>query len=246
MNKYMRGSVTIDCFPSSVERYHHGYAVVAVDVIRATTTAITAAAAGRRCFPVSTLESAFQLQARYPECLLAGEIGGHKPDGFHINNSPAQLAKRHDVFRPMVLLSSSGTQLMCESQKCDAAYVACLRNYKSVAGFLAAQHERVVVIGAGTRDEFREEDQLCCAWIAEELIRHGFETAGGRTAELVDTWAGAPLERCTSGRSCDYLRRSGQLHDLEFVLAHVNDLQSAFSVSNKEVVPVQASLALSA
>jgi 2-phosphosulfolactate phosphatase len=239
-------SVTIDCFPSSAARYRHEYAVVAVDVIRATTTAITGVGAGRRCFPVATLAAAFELRERFPKSLLVGEIAGHMPDGFDIHNSPAQLAKRDDTFRPIVLLSSSGTQLMCEAQKCQAGYVACLRNYRSLAQYLAAEHEKVAVIGAGTRDEFREEDQLCCAWLAEELIRHGFEAANDPTLKLIDAWSGAPLERCTDGKSCDYLRRSGQLEDMEFVLAHVNDLETIYALDNNEVVTIPAPRALAA
>ena len=47
----MKTSVIIDYLQDSVWRYKQGWAVVAVDVIRATTTAVTAAASGRRCYP---------------------------------------------------------------------------------------------------------------------------------------------------------------------------------------------------
>ena len=43
----MKPRVVIDCFPSSVAKYRTGYTVVAIDVIRATTTAITAVLSGR-------------------------------------------------------------------------------------------------------------------------------------------------------------------------------------------------------
>src|SRR5438477_11347294 len=36
----LQKKVVIDCFPESVETYRNGYAIVAVDVIRATTTAV--------------------------------------------------------------------------------------------------------------------------------------------------------------------------------------------------------------
>src|SRR5207245_2446733 len=50
---YLRNSVVIASFQEDAEINRDGYAVVAIDVIRATTTAITAVAAGRRCFPVN-------------------------------------------------------------------------------------------------------------------------------------------------------------------------------------------------
>ena len=58
----MRNSVVIGCFQEDAEIYRDGYAVVAIDVIRATTTAITAVAAGRRCFPVPSVEAALLLE----------------------------------------------------------------------------------------------------------------------------------------------------------------------------------------
>ena len=233
----MKPRVVIDCFPCSVEKYTTGYAVVAIDVIRATTSAITAVMAGRRCFPVATLADAQRMKSTLGYCLLAGELNGDVPAGFDLNNSPAELAETDDQFRPIVLLSTSGTQLMCSSLKCDSAYVACFRNYKAVANSLLSQFSNVAVIGAGSRNEFREEDQMCCAWIAEELIKAGYQAESRQTDEIIERWSGAPPEACLEGNSAKYLRRTGQLKDLEFVLQHVNDVECAFVISADEVVP---------
>ena len=75
----MAGTVVIDCFPESALRYRDGWAVVAIDVIRATTTATTAVALGRRCFPVPSLEAAVPLAAQLDRPLLVGELGGTCP-----------------------------------------------------------------------------------------------------------------------------------------------------------------------
>src|SRR5260221_14318061 len=165
----MRKTVVIDCFPENLQNYKKGYAIVAVDVIRATTTDITGVALGRRCFPAPTLEAAVPLAARLPNPLLVGELGGSMPYGFDMNNSPADLEARTDIHRPMLLLSTSGTRLICGAAEGQAMYVACLRNHSAQIAYLAAHHAAVAVIGAGSRGEFREEDQLCCAWIAAGL-----------------------------------------------------------------------------
>ena len=49
--KNMPKSFLIDSLPESAANHRSGSAVVAVDVIRATTLAVTAVALGRRCFP---------------------------------------------------------------------------------------------------------------------------------------------------------------------------------------------------
>ena len=98
----MQRSVRIDCLPESVSRYPREYAVVAIDVVRATTTAITAVAAGRRCFMVPTIDAAFDLSRRLGNALLAGEQGGTMPRGFDLNNSPVELLARSARFRDFV------------------------------------------------------------------------------------------------------------------------------------------------
>src|SRR5262249_12960907 len=139
-------TVVIDSFPSRNDRYFQGYAVVAIDVIRASTTAITAVAAGRKCFPVVSVEAALQLREQLPGCLLAGEVGGLMPAGFDLNNSPAEASRRSDHERPLVLLSSSGTKLMVQSGMSAETYVACLRNYQAAAAHIAGRHERIAVL----------------------------------------------------------------------------------------------------
>ena len=176
----MPGQVVIDCFPESLDRYGRGWAVVAVDVIRATTTAVTAVASGRACYPAPTLDDALELAAGLDRPLLVGELGGSMPFGFDLNNSPAALARRTDLQRPAVLLSTTGTRLLARTSPGQAVYAACLRNLTAQVARVAGPHERVAVIGAGARGEFREEDQLACAWIAARPHRRADRVLAGR------------------------------------------------------------------
>jgi 2-phosphosulfolactate phosphatase len=93
-------------------------------------------------------------------------------------------------------------------------------------------------VGAGARGEFREEDQICCAWIAERLAAAGHAFADAATAELVERWRGRPVEAIADGHSAAYLRDTGQGSDIEFVLGHVDDVACAFVMSAGELVAV--------
>jgi 2-phosphosulfolactate phosphatase len=236
----MRRSVVIDCFPDSARHYVDGYAIVAIDVIRATTTAVTAVSNGRRCFPVPSLEAAVPLAARLDRPILVGELGGNMPYGWDLTNSPVAVNNKDEIDRPMILLSSSGTLLIERSSQAHAVYLGCLRNWRALARYLEQRHARIAVLGAGTRGEFRDEDQLACAWIAGALIDAGFHAEDSRTTEIVERWREQPVEACANGNSAAYLRRSGQERDLEFVLAHVDDLDAAFMLKHDEVVMVSA------
>jgi 2-phosphosulfolactate phosphatase len=238
------GTVAIECFSEGFLRHRPDHAVVAVDVIRATTTAVTAVARGRRCYPVATLEAAEALRRQLAAPLLGGELGGNMPFAFDVQNSPAELSERADTERPLVLLSSNGTRLIAQAGvSYRHVFVACLRTLAAQAEALLP-HRRVLLVGAGTRGQFREEDQLCCAWIAERLLDAGYAPADARTGRLVERWNGVPVDALRDGPSAAYLHASGQDRDLEFVLGHVDDLPTAFELRAGEVVAAAPSPAV--
>ena len=229
-------TVTIDCFPESLSRYQTGHAVVAVDVIRATTTAVTAVVGGWRCFPASSIEAAVELARGWEDALLVGELGGHTPYGFHLTNSPVEFAApQKGGGRPIILLSTSGTRLLCEASQDVAVYAACLRNVTAQAETLVARHRKVAIVGAGARGEFRVEDQMACAWIAALLVDAGYEPLG-RTAEIIRRWKAAPVETIVQGNSAAFLRRTDQVRDLEYVLSHIDDVHTSFEMRGAELV----------
>lgn len=234
----MRPTVAIDFLPEAAARYGPGWAVVCVDVIRATTTAVTAAARGRRCLPVATLEAAAALARSLERPFLCGELGGNMPFGFDLTNSPAEVDALGEPGRPLVLLSSSGTQLIHDAAAsgADGVFLGSLRNWAATATHLAALHPRVAVIGAGTRGEFREEDQRCCALVAAALAAAGHRPAGDATLRTLRRWEGKGVTDWQESRSVDYLRRSGQLRDLDFIVSHLNDLPLVFAAEAGEVV----------
>ncbi len=230
----MTQTFIIDSFPESAARYTESHdAIVVVDVIRATTTATTSVRYGRKVYPVQTTDQAFILAEQMDDALMVGELGGHVPYGFHTTNSPLQMAALElvpcgpfsDTRRPIILLSSSGTQLLLNAAGAEAIYLACFRNFSAVATYiLKQQHRKVAILGAGTRGQFRREDQICCAWVGDKLMAAGFEPETADTQEIVTRWRGAHVDVVRDGRSAEYLRKSGQIPDLEFVLNHIDDL----------------------
>src|SRR5262245_26845236 len=101
----MRKTFVIGSCTESALHYRKGWAVIAIDVVTASTMAITAVATGRRCYPVDSQEAAILVAARLHNPLLAGDISGSLPSELRIRNSPAELEQRSDTSRPLVLLS---------------------------------------------------------------------------------------------------------------------------------------------
>lgn len=231
----MTPSVAIDCFHEHLAPVAADTAVVAIDVIRASTTAVTAASLGQRLYPAGSIEAAVRLAADLDRPLLAGELGGVQPYGFDLQNSPTQMQALQECSRPIILLSTSGTRLIAEAASRGITYVACLRNALAQAAHLAAQERDVLVLGADSRGEFREEDQLCAARIAGELARRGYRTAGPATDAVLERWADAGEDAFLDGPSARYLRDTGQEEDLRFVVEHIDDLALVFTVEQAAV-----------
>jgi 2-phosphosulfolactate phosphatase len=67
---------------------------------------------------------------------------------------------------------------------------------------------------------------MCCAWIADGLIRSGFAPEDDLTPRLAERWRGVPNDAFLMSQSVAYLRKTGQLRDLEFILKHFDDVDT--------------------
>ena len=114
-------------------------AVVAVDVIRAFTTAAYAFAAGaRHIYLVDSVSEALALKAADSNLLVMGEDHGRRPAGFDFSNSPVAIAaadlhgrdlvQRTTAGTRGVIAARSATRLWCASLVCASATAAAVRN----------------------------------------------------------------------------------------------------------------------
>ncbi len=227
-------SFVIDATPDSVTKYRATHAIVAVDVFRATTVIVTALARGHAIYPVASVDEATTVARQLHDPLLAGEQAGIKPDGFDLNNSPAAIEQLQNC-RPIVLVTSAGTQLLSEARGASSIYVACLRNIIATAAQLIDAHRHVALIGAGTRGQPRPEDQYACARIAELLQSQGFTPENDRTVDEMRTWRGVDVQAMRTSPSADFLRETRQHQDLEFVLSHVDDIDASAVFNGQQV-----------
>lgn len=227
-------SFVIDSTPESVSKYRDTHAIVAIDVFRATTVIVTALARGHPIYPVSTVEEAHVVASRLHDPLLAGEQAGVKPDGFDLNNSPAAIELLPNC-RPVVLVTSAGTQLLSAARGARSIYVACLRNLIATAAQLIDTHRKVALIGAGTHGKPRPEDQYACARIAEMLHSQGFVPEDAQTVAELNQWRGVSVQAMRTSPSAEFLRSTDQHADLEFVLACVDDIDASAVFNGQQV-----------
>lgn len=180
--------------------------VVAVDVVRAFTTAAFAFDAGaEKILLAGSVEEALALRERHPGSLVMGELGGLPVEGFDLWNSPAQLAGKDLRGKTLVQRTSSGTQGIVRSRRAKQLFAASFVVARATAQAIrssGAAEVTFVITGQRTGEPLSGvEDEACAAYIGALLQEES------PTPRACLAWADAFLEERLPGASED-LRRS--------------------------------------
>ncbi|MBB3109166.1 2-phosphosulfolactate phosphatase [Paenibacillus phyllosphaerae] len=141
---------------------------IVIDVLRATSTIVTALEAGAcGVVPVETVLEARAL-GRSGD-LLAGERFCRKIAGFELGNSPYEFTPEVVRNRRVVLTTTNGTRALHKSLRADHVLAGCLMNATACAKAAAELRRDVVLLCAGSHDEFALEDGLCAGLIISKI-----------------------------------------------------------------------------
>ncbi|SFF02002.1 2-phosphosulfolactate phosphatase [Paenibacillus catalpae] len=152
---------------ASSAQFVHKTAVI-IDVLRATSSIITALATGSSgVVPVETVMEARAAQQEGD--LLCGERFCKKIPGFDLGNSPDELLLNAVKDRRVILTTTNGTRAIHKSTKADYVLVAALLNASACAKAALELRRDVVILCAGSHDEFAIEDGLCAGLLLSRM-----------------------------------------------------------------------------
>ena len=165
-----------------------GGTVVAIDVVRAFTTAAYAFDAGAvEIWLVAGVQEAIDLAATMPGALIMGEDHGARPDGFDFSNSPVAVSRADLHGRSIVQRTSAGTagvvaavdaeRLFASSLVCASATAAAIDR----AGLGAPTY---LITGRFPDRPGGGEDDLVTAELIER-VRTGEDPRAAQTADAV-------------------------------------------------------------
>jgi 2-phosphosulfolactate phosphatase len=142
---------------------------VVFDVLRATSSMLTALAHGaEEIHPVTTLEEAFALKKEVPGARLAGERQGEMPKGFDYGNSPLEFRNAHRA--KLIWTTTNGTVALMTCEHAERVLVGALLNIAALHEELQwAEPERVLLVCAGTFEEFALEDAYAAGVLISEF-----------------------------------------------------------------------------
>ena len=149
-----------------------GVTALVIDVLRASTTIITAFAHGcREIVPVGDPADARRRAGAGPAdgVLTAGERGGEPIPGFDLGNSPVEFSAARLKGKTVFLTTSNGTRTLLAARTARAIGVAALVNVTAAAAWAAGGGRDVTVLCSGSLGSPALEDWACAGLIIDRL-----------------------------------------------------------------------------
>lgn len=212
---------------------------VVFDILRATSTIVTALDAGAHAvIPVPEIAAALARRRRDATLLLGGErdgvrIGRELADGvaFDLGNSPREYTPERVAGRTIVLTTTNGTRALAACAGARTVLAAAFLDLGATADWLMSQGpERLLLVCSGTYEEAAYEDALAAGALSDRLWdRYGEEASDA--ARLARTaWLAA------EGDLLDAMRHSRNARRLLTMPALAADVAACLALDSSDTV----------
>ena len=142
---------------------------VVFDILRATTTMVTALANGAKAIiPVAEISEALAIRQRQPAVLLAGERDGLRiraaqtgSTDFDLGNSPREFTPERVAGRTVVMTTTNGTRALRACAKARSVLIGSFLNLSATAKWIQRlEPPDLLIVCSGTVDQSAYEDVL--------------------------------------------------------------------------------------
>ena len=216
----------------------HSCTAVVIDILRASSTMITALANGASAIhPCLEIDEAMALKARLEDALVGGERGGEPIEGFDCSNSPADYSGDRVRGRPVVFTTTNGTRALSQVSNCREVLIGAFLNLSALSNGLRDCRD-VVLLCAGTNGCVTREDVLFSGAVADRLTAANPDAVyNDETRLAISAWRDVAQQ---PGDLKKNLARS--LKDTLggrnlMKLGYVEDLERVAEVDRYEIVP---------
>jgi len=219
------------------ELFFTGKTTVVIDVLRASSTIITALTNGaKEVVPVGTVEFAVKVSGGIfgGQTLLGGERNTKKIEGFALGNSPSEYTTEIVSGKSIVFYSTNGSRAIVKAKYSTNLFICSFNNLKALAKHIKKLNEDVVVLCAGNNNFFSLEDSVCAGMLISELI------AGNKTFELTDASTSALTLFKSFGKNIFKLLSETDHGQLLINNGFEDDLKACSELDSTDVIPFYA------
>lgn len=167
--------MNIDVIPNLKEltpQKIYGKTAIVLDILRCTSTIITALANGcRQVIPTQSPREAADLINKYPQSsvLVAGENKGAKIPGFDLGNSPVEIAGSPLKGKILIISTTNGTTAIRSCKSAKHVLIGSFLNVSAVCARAISNQKDTVIICAGTEGNIALEDIMAAGCFVSEF-----------------------------------------------------------------------------
>ncbi len=217
------------------ELYFTGKTVVVVDVLRATTTIITALKNGaKKITPVESVDFAVKVSGGISggHTLLAGERNTLMVEGFALGNSPLEFTEEAVKDKSIILFTTNGSKAIVRAKFAENLLIASFNNVSAIANRLAELGNDVEILCAGSNGMFCVEDTVCAGWIISAIQEKTEDV------ELSDSAKASLVLKKHFGKRILKMLKDSEHGQLLIGNGFEEDLKVAAEVDSTDLVPV--------
>lgn len=146
--------------------------VIVIDVLRASTTIITALVNGaKEIIPVETIEKAVKVSGNlYGDVVLrGGERNGKLIEGFNLGNSPLEYTEEVVKGKSIIFCSTNGSVTIVKAKYAKNLFICGFPNIEKIVEHIKNLNEDFIILCASKNFTFSFEDAVCAGMIVELL-----------------------------------------------------------------------------
>ena len=201
-----------------------GKLVVIIDVLRASSTIVTALANGCRGFiPILSPDQAKKKAQQFEKerVLLGGEREGTKIEGFDLGNSPREYKREAVKDKTIIFSTTNGVKTLEMVKGAYRIIIGSFLNLQAVCNYCTNYQGDISIICAGKEGKFSLEDAACAGMLIDSF-KNTFpgtcqESDANLTARLLyEKFGNNILEILRKSQHGRYLESIGLAEDLKF------------------------------
>lgn len=216
------------------ELYFTGKTTVVIDVLRATTTIVTALNNGaREVIPVATVDFAMKVSGNIFSgmTLLGGERNTKMIEGFNLGNSPLEYKPEVVNGKTIILYTTNGSRALVRAKFSENLFICSFNNLASIANHLNRIKKDVEIVCSGTNGFFSLEDVACAGKLIAEM------QISQPDIELYDSAKASLTISKSFAKSVPKLLRETEHGKLLIENGFAEDLIYCAKISNIDVIP---------
>jgi len=152
-----------------------GKIIVVIDILRASSTIVTALARGcRGLIPIFSPDKVKEKSKGFAkeEVLLGGERKGKKIKGFDLGNSPREYTEELVKDKIIIFSTTNGVKTLEMAKNAFKIVIGSFLNLQAVCDYCYNFQEDIIIVCAGKDGNFSLEDSVCAGMLINSLKKN--------------------------------------------------------------------------